>query len=259
MNTQELHELMHGEIDGANSAADSRRLHEFLQRNAEARRRYEELCETVAVLESVEMCEPSPELRRAILAAVQEAATTAPVNTGAEGGLLRRWGAVLKARPGYGYAFAAGLALGVVLLAAFGPQIGRIGSPSAEGLYGTVLPGAGSGETETRTMTIAQPGVTGGVRASFAAVRIVVLIELTSDGPVQVVLATDPGLACDSFRALQPGSQDLETRPGTTRLTHDGQGSYEITLEGAGAATSALTVSIRREGTLLGEEVLAPR
>jgi len=258
MNTQELHELMHGEIDGANSPGDSRRLHEYLQQHPEDRRRYEELCETVAVLESVEMCDPSPDLRRAILAAVAEKAPTAPTHTGAEGGLLRRWGAVLKARPGYGYAFAAGLTLGVVLLAAIGPRIAGIGSTAQEGLYGTALPGTGSPAATERTVTVAQPGAAGNVTARFSDGRIDVHIELRTESPVQVILATDPGLACGSFRALVPGSHDLETRLGTTRLTHDGDGVYELTLDSTGAVPAKLSVSVRREGTLLSEEVLAP-
>jgi hypothetical protein len=42
-------------------------------------------------------------------------------------------------------------------------------------------------------------------------------------------------------------------------LTHEGRGAYEITLGGAGEQPSSVIVTIHKEGTLLGEEVLAPR
>jgi hypothetical protein len=173
--------------------------------------------------------------------------------------LLRRWGAVLKTRPGYGYAFAAGLALGIVLLAAVGPRITGPDAPDQGQLYGTAIPGTATGSPAERAVTIAAADAAGSVQAWFDDNRIVVRVELDTDGPVQVVLAADPGLTCDSFRALEPGNHDLATQAGTTRLTHAGRGVYEITLVGAGARTTPLTVRIHKDGTLLGEEVLAPR
>ncbi len=259
MNPQELQALMHGEIDGTNAAAESQRLHACLRGDAAARKHYEELCETIAVLEDVGLREPSPTLRRAILAAVEDLAPTAPLNTGAGGGLLHRWGAVLKNRPGYGYAFAAGLALGMLVLAALGPRLADLDAPPRAGLYGVALPGVEQPEIDAIVLAIDGPGVRGNIRSWHEGQRLVVRIDLDAADGVQVTFGSQPALVCEIFRALEAGYHELVTRPGSIQLNHAGRGSYEIELGSADRQPALVTVRVQREGVVLGEQVLALR
>lgn len=257
MNTRDLMALMHGEIDGVNSAAESQRLRDHLQSDPEARRRYGELCETVSALEGIEMSEPSPQLRQAILSAVNEFESIAPRRTGAVGGLFHRWGAVIASRPAA--MFATGLILGAGIFAILSPRLGDVGDRATHNLYGSALPGTSSAVPAAQTFVLEGPGAAGRVRAWFADDRITVSIDLTTDAAVQVVLATDPGTWCDSFRVLQSGNHDLVTGTGTTRLTHSGRGLYVIDLHRRAGVPSVVLVSASREGTLLGEAALMPQ
>ncbi len=74
MNENELTGLIHGEIDGRNTADESARLQAYLRRHPELRERFEELKEAVTRLESLGLENPPPDAHRATLDALAELA-----------------------------------------------------------------------------------------------------------------------------------------------------------------------------------------
>lgn len=237
--------LMHAEIDGANSPGDSRLLAAYLDANEEARRHYHEMRAAVAMLENATPYEPPSGLRRSILAATAAAGMTGP----------RAAGPWLLRRPGYAYAFAAGLVIGMVLLGTVWPRLQGEWNPTLGDLYGSVAPDA----TVIRDLVIDEPGLQGRVRFGFSAERVTVRVALEAEGTVRLDLTHDNGLTVEDLRVLGPAAPGLAAGPGSLALEHAGQGVYEIVLRGDVAARRSVAIALRLDGDPLLERVIEPK
>ena len=114
-------ELMNQELDGTNSAKQSRDLEKYLSSREDARTYYRELAEAVDVFAKVEMLSPPPGLGNSILAQVDQRAGGLPERAISPGhrSLWDSLRDLLRPRlePAYAFTFAAGLVLGLALFA----------------------------------------------------------------------------------------------------------------------------------------------
>ena len=114
-------ELMNQELDGTNSAKQSRDLEKYLSSREDARTYYRELAEAVDVFAKVEMLSPPPGLGNSILAQVDQRAGGLPERAISPGhrSLWESLRDLLRPRlePAYAFTFAAGLVLGLALFA----------------------------------------------------------------------------------------------------------------------------------------------
>jgi len=244
--------LMHGEIDGTNSPADSRRLAEFLADSPEAAAHFAELRDAVGLVEQTPPLAPPPQLRQRILAATDALPLPGPSRpprrfAPARGG-VRTLFANLREQPGVRYAFAAGFAVCFLLAAAAWRLASSVDRISPEDLRGTILREVAADRgCAADPVTIATSGVAGTVRIFHAGVRTLVLLSLTSDRPVQVRLISDAAIGCESVRATPPTSGGLAATDRQIDLDHDGARDYEIVLTTAEGTDPILTVQIRAE------------
>jgi len=234
-------QLMHREIDGLNSADDSRRLAAYLREDDEARRYYDELRSAVALLEQAAPCEPPPGLLRSILAAV---AATMPL---AAPSRPRR-------RPGVAAAFAAGLVIGMVLLGAVWPRLRGESTPAFRDLYGSAAPAA----VVARNAVIDEKSVTGRAQAWFSADHVTVRVDLAAEGAVRLELSHDAGLVVGDVRVLGPAAPRVDFGAGRVVLEYSGKGSFEIVLKGGASARHPLIMAVWLDGTPLLERVIDP-
>ena len=99
-------ELIHGEIDGENSAEASRELHQALDSSTECRALYEDLRRVSDLLQTAKPVEPPRQLRARIVDALVDALPQSQPRP-APGRVGRGWLSMLT--PGYAGAFAMGL------------------------------------------------------------------------------------------------------------------------------------------------------
>lgn len=240
---QEYCDLMNEEIDGTIAPEDAPRLAAYLAGNPEAAQFYRELQESVATLARQSRLVPPAGLRERILAAVAAVRHQAAPPAG-----RRSW---LRARLGYGYAFAAGLALGFVVLAAVRPMSPSGGS-NAHDIVGAILGDVASGQgAEVVPLEMNVAGVTAAVRTYTVADHILVRLNLATDRPVDIRFEYDEHMPCEEFRSS--GRCDLSVSGQQVALDRAVGGDYDFVLEHADRIVPSIRVQLIEHRAVLYE------
>jgi hypothetical protein len=257
-------ELMNREIDGVNSASESRTLKEYLSSEPEAQRYYHELCDAVGLFEKVTPLDPPSHLRQSILDQVDQNAQPIPAATtgGRENGFWQslRDAFSFRSQPSHAYAFVAGLLAGVVLLGLAWQMGPSSQMDDIDSVYGTILAAEKAGRAATSgSIPIELPGIAGHTRAIYVEDHILVQLSLSSQEKVQVKVRYDERAECESFRSSSPGSCDLTITGRELELSHSGVGDYDILLEYAERIQPPIEMQIITDGTVLSELTIEPR
>ncbi len=221
MNADHLDRLMNGEIDGANSAAESRELADLLRADPAARRRFEELKETVSVFRRVGLLEPPDGLRESIAAAV----AAEPVRP------LRPRRALREAlgpawRPRRTLAFAAGLVLGLGLAGLAWQLEDGAGGIDRHDLLGSVLPE--SVAPALVSFGTAEPAVSGSWRARREGDRVLLRLELETAAPARAVIQAGAGAVCLGYLDDSAVVPRVQIGGARVELTGLGPGHHDL-------------------------------
>jgi len=169
--------LIHDEIDGLNSEADSSRLRELLAEDAAAREYHARMVELLETLSGVGEVDPPEGLRRDIMRSVRDARI--PTGGGARSWLRALWpGGRVVLR--YGYAFAAGIILGLAGAQWYVTEMMDLRRIASSEVAGTITAPA----IPTRSAVVQQRGV------ELEALSGTVFL-LRSDGGFDLVLSLD--------------------------------------------------------------------
>lgn len=248
-------ELMHREIDGVNTAAESQRLHAHLAAHEASRAQYQELCEAVGLLSQVQPLDPPPQLRRRIHAAIEtvDDSRAAPIpSTASRRAIWRIIRDRLRFEPYPRHAFAWGFLVGLLLTATVWQLVSPRGSDPVDNLQGTVLSQAGADHRDdSQTLAIALPGVSGRLRIDLTDAWARWRLDLTSEGPLQVSLRGDTSFHCSSYQASGPSVIDLEVGDRQIRLAHHGHGTYDLVLNHLDASVPVYTLEIIDSGVVI--------
>jgi len=242
--TDEQLELIHRAIDGETTAEESGRLRDLLAADEEARRCHDELRGLTHRLKHIEPVDPPSDLRADILRSIRRGVRPEPGGTRV--GAIRRLVDLL--RPGHAYAFATGLAAGIVLLAFLSAdQMPELDESLASG---TLLRPAPSAHVETLDrVQLDSVGARGLVVARRANGTVWLDIDVVSEETVELEL--EPGDGSWSplgFEQLQPGA-DVTMLANRLSVRHRGENHYRIAFA---ESTSPIRVTLR---TGLGAEV----
>jgi hypothetical protein len=236
-------ELIHQEIDGVNSDAESARLREHFKKEPEAEQLHADLSQLNDVLARVEDVAPPEGLRRELLESV-----TARRRDGVatfrqpphRGSLVLR----------YGYFLAAGLLLGVGIHAWW---VGRDVAPRLPGVSGTMAPPA----TLVEEVRIGADAVQGFIRVLPWESGYQVELQLDATRPVEVALGYEPGsLGLAGFTRAGGEFLPLAANEGRVEWTHDGANGYTLQLLAKNTEGSSLTVEFSEAGQRIAGEVL---
>ena len=227
--------LMNGEIDGVNSPEETAELETYLDRDPAADTYFRELRDTVGIFDEVQELTPPAGLRERILGAVDDEVQPAPVYRLSFRDRWRR-----HFRPGYAFAGAAGIILGMLVLYSFGPADWGSGKDPNGWFRGSQL--VYSGEAGSLEPVLFQAeGVDGAIRAGVLEDGLLIDLELDSTGPAGLALHFDAPLRCTGFR-LEPGAR-WSLHADTGRVEVLGQGRCRGTLLITGDMTGNLTAS----------------
>jgi hypothetical protein len=213
-------ELMHQEIDGVNSPDESRELREYLKRDAKARRHYEELVGVAGILECAEEVSPPRSLRREIMRSV---AAHERAGSGLLAGMRRVLVPEPRLRPAF--AFAGGVAVGLVLFAALSFTLPRMMPGDNDHLFGTL---GGRCYVTTEPVSFDVPGASGRASVRYCAENVTLELSLASESEVLVVLSYDEEVDFDHMRALSPGDHAIRVSGHRAELTHAGNRDYDL-------------------------------
>lgn len=211
-------ELIHGEIDGENSAEESRELHQALDSSIECRALYEDLRRVSDLLQEAKPVEPPRQLRARIVDALPQ---PHPQPRPAPGRVGRGWLSMLT--PGYAGAFAMGLVV------AFGAVSVQRWAGDAEldmsQLAGTMT----QHEAASQRLLIDLDEISGSIVIRDQDPLLMVEFDLNSTGIVDVVATFDGADARFNGLAQRQGEALAVTAEGSKVLIKN-QGEQQLAL-----------------------------
>jgi len=249
---ERLTDLMNGELDGTNSAEQSRELRSRLASDPDARRHFEQLESVGRVLAEADEVPPPESLREAIMQVVEER----------ESRRLRAPGLLARAREFFeprrslrpAFAFAGGVAVGLCLFVVLSAALPHAVPGDAGRLYGT-MGGRCYIDDEVRFEVTGASG-TAGIR--YCAESVTVGLSLESDSEVLVVLSYDEELDYDGFRAFQPGDHAMRVVGHRAELTHSGTRDYDLYFTDDTESRHPMRLSVFESGRRVFESTVPP-
>lgn len=241
MSINDHEELIQGEIDGVNSAADSARLKELLARDPGLRARYEALLRVSGTLGEAERLEPPPDLLEGVMSEVHRREPAGEARLG--------WLDALRAllTPGPLAACACTLVVGLVLGALLPPDSGLFSRSEREALSGTALDRGRLGSPGVLDRrSLARDGVQGEALTRLDDGRLVVEVRLDTTVPVDVTLDLDgTGLSPRSFSQDGPSDGGVVLGAGQVRFSHPaGRRLYTVSFVVGKPASRALLLRV---------------
>jgi len=250
-------ELMNDEIDGRNTPAQSGALRSYLESDPEAQRFFAELEKPTGLLAESKAVAPPVDMSQQIMDLIAESdarqqvsragstpearpASGARPETG-ERARRRRFGSFLQPAPAW--AFAAGLALGLLAFTAF--DVLHNGAPSPEQLRGDMAVTARGGDELLGSPWRSEGSdFTGTITAHRGEGRLVLHFVGIAGPDTRFLLAHDKERSGVVFHGLAGSATTLTTLPGRTTLAFAGAGDHIVALVGDDLAGAVLTLRI---------------
>lgn len=249
MNRERLDILMNREIDGENTAAETRELEMALATDPDSRRRYEELKEALGMFIGIEPIEPPAGLRDRILAGA------GPVPQEQRRSLRAFLGPVL--RPAMAASFAVGLVVGgLVISSLHGLDSTDVGQTElVQGMAGRDRDTLSLAHGVVRRFEDERIGGRAVLRSGPEA--IVLTVELEADPGTMVRITYPPGLVCTGFRNRNGRADGLRISGGAVGFRADRSGAYEVSWYRRNQTLAPIRIQIHHEGELVAEHSLA--
>jgi len=251
MTQHELEALAEAVLEGTASEADRERLEGLIEKDPKAREAWESVRSAYETLADAELDDPPPGLRDSIERAVaHEREHRAGADNPGIAAWLRLVGQILTQRPAFrfGYAFAAGLAVGVLGLGAFLGSSHGLGSST----NATLAP-AGAGEIVS--VDGARLHVFIARNAGVAEVR----LDADATSPAEASLEWDPAQArIDSIRWPESPVNDAALASGHLSLAIDHNASSTIRFVPV-SEEARLRVTVQSGGRTADHVFLLPR
>jgi hypothetical protein len=215
-------ELMNREIDGVNSSTESAELRRFLESSEEARTYYRELGNLVEMFGTAGAVQTPKNLERIILSRIEE--REAERSAISEGVLSRH---IFSPRRKLALAFAAGIAVGLIVLVALYRSFPGAFSPDIASLYGTLADRTPVGSAlSVRTVPIELPDVSGELTVTYLEKAVLADISLTAGTETEILLTPAQRLPLDGFRSRAPIDYAMTSTDGSIGITVKGNCGY---------------------------------
>ena len=242
-------ELMNKEIDGANSQDESAALREYLQSSDEARRCYEELRGVANMFSEAGDVTAPEDLDWMITRSIAE-------REAARAG-RRSILEILTPRKKLAYAFAAGLACGLVLLIIFLNATPKTGKLDQKDLYGALAGGAnGEAVIATNHVSLATKSLSGAAAVQYREHSVTVILDLDASGEIEAMLTPAERLPVESFSAPSCGALDIQTSPAGVTMRISGRCGAAVMFRDDTGAHPAIKISIDSRGMRIFEQTI---
>jgi hypothetical protein len=242
-------QLMQDVLDGTATPLEVERLESWLAGNELGRTRMRELEGIFTTLGRVPAAEAPAGLKEGVLSVLQSRAQAGEIRHSRPP--LRSW---FGSRARLGFAFAAGLAAGAVVIGVATGIIPPVAPGSSPGVSGTMMPAPASPNRVERTLAVA------GARVQAMAWRTNdgrrVSLSLQGKSPAEIELSFDASrLSARTLQQAQPEGA-VESRPG--RVLVQGQGGEFSFDFNAVDASAPIHVELRAGGSSAAAELPAP-
>ncbi len=250
--------LLQQEIDGTNSAAESRYVKKLCLRDPEVARRYKELELTSRALEGLGYIEPPLSLETDILRTIDPEKYSIKKNPVR---IVFDWLNKFSRERYPVPAFAAGLIAGAVILFLVHPDRKTPRHTDYTQFQGTLSQKNLSQAAGERHIISAGDltDVCGQIELQNTPRSAVITIHISSDAPVEILLS--PHKDHLQFKSMHveksDSSPDLSLRANSINLIHDGEQIYIVSFYKKAAGPSLLNCKIKRDNVLKWQKVLS--
>jgi hypothetical protein len=252
-------ELMNQELDGTNSAEQSRDLEKYLSSHEEARAYYRELVEAVDVFAKVDHLSPPPGLGNSILAQVDQRAGGWPEPDASprDRSLWASLRDLLRPRlePAYAFTFLAGLAVGLAIFTGSDWLNNRHGTDLFDEVQGT----ANHSPWDLEKVTEGQldlPGVAALYRTMIDGQDLRLHLKLRSQDPTVIKFQHGPQTTLQHFNSSNPAPSNLTVDNTVVQLNHRGRGSYDLVFHRDTENQIPIKMLVFSEGRLIKTQTL---
>ena len=256
MTDEKYIELMNSEIDGGNSAHQTKMLMEYLDKNSDARQMFNDLLSLGNSLRAVRQSEPPENLKKNVMNAIRGGISGQEKRGFA---FLSRFGSILpKSNVRYAYVFAFGLLAGIIVYSVFGGDFFTKNLRDHSDLYGTILPNEtynGSRIVDQASWKLAEAAGSTKILSSGNVVLADIEIEAAPD--VELIMGFDQSaMKFSAFRQFTMAGSRLESGEDYVRMTNIGHNHYIVIFDGNGKGGSPLTLKLVISGRLILEKTL---
>jgi hypothetical protein len=243
MNERKLTELIHREIDGANSPEETRTLQGLISESPDAKRSYDELCALAHTLSGVEQVEAPPTLKPAIARAIEQR-HAATARRPARARILEAVEGLTSGRK-IAYAFSAGLLAGAALLFAGWSLAGMSGLDHND-VAGTLGAGERSMLVGTaEVVTVPLEDMRGTIRAEYSGRLRILTLKLSSAAPVQIQVSYDRAvLDLEGVRPTGEAEVDIFHTDAGVEVRGEGQIGLELYLTAQDEQVPPVSIAI---------------
>jgi len=162
MTEEKYIELINKEVDGLISAKEKHQLHEYLKEDLKAKDLYEETVKSSELLKQVNEAEPSANLKKRILNSIDiNRYETENLEKTVRPSLAERF---KDLNPGYGYSFAAGVVIGLIVFSLFLTDMIQENELDNINFYGTIGIPESENIQELDQVSLDLPGITGTIK-----------------------------------------------------------------------------------------------
>jgi hypothetical protein len=246
VSTERYIELIHGKIDGTNSPVESSELQKIIERDGTAREFQEDMMQLNEVLKRVEDAEVPTGLRDSIRSRIASRTVSPP--------LPYRPNKARTLTLASAFRLSAALAAGLVLGLIVGPRVfDGAGGWNPDDLGGAMM----RGSVLTEPVDLNADRFSATIRGTQNGVQLLVSFDISAQAPVEVALEYDPRKIELTGFARRGGHFDVvEARDGQFVIHGDKDFRGNLLLERKDPAATVLRLKARRDGALLGEELL---
>lgn len=255
MTREKYLDLIHREIDGANTPKETAKVKAYLAKDPRAQKLYNDLVAVSNMLSKASVIKPSPNLRKIILNSIPSGKYAVGKSRSPLKLVLNTLFVGYKVQ--YAYAFAAGLIFGVVVYSFFITD--KNSSSEISTLYGTMLSREASASLETADHSkINLDQVTGTVATKYSRGLIVVELNLRAEPGLEIVIEYDENdLGFGGFGQSEDARNTIIVDKNRVRLTSLDENSYILIFRDKTESVTPINVKIFSSDALVYEEALS--
>jgi hypothetical protein len=250
MTEKRWQELMNRELDGANSPEESAALRSHLAASEEGRRQFDELGRMARMFTEAGDVKPPASMEAKIIDAIASREALA----GRDRGFFLDF---LSPRRKIAYAFATGLAVGIIIFIILYQALSGGNQLDVRDLYGALAEREQSGAViDAQSAAIALPGCIGTAIVQYRDQAVFVSASVEADDGVEIEIAPGAELALRSFRAPACGPYALRASGAGIAVSLGGRCEFVAVFGDAGGARPPVRISVAGAGGTLFEQTI---
>jgi hypothetical protein len=214
-------ELINKEVDGLISKIEKHQLHEYLEKDLQAKNLYQETTKTSEMLKQVTEVEPSPNLKKRILNSIELKSYAPEYTKKSVRSSISEWFTNLNPRSVY--AFTAGVIIGLIIYSVFLTNMAQEQSMNNSNFYGTIGIPENANVGKLDQVPVEFPGLTGTI--NFYKFENILWFESNisnSDQFEMTFIFDQTKILFDSFKPLKQSNVLIQNKASTLNIVING-------------------------------------